>query len=150
MIQVFSIFQYLAPLGFIAVMDFFDAASFPPLFLYDKSVRQLAVDYYSDSAVWSRMIDESNGCLVGFREMKLLREKLSSIPSRIPIKLLIAGSRQYSPTFFPDAVTFTFMELLSPILTRNLLSSCRIVTETDHWIHLQQPQAVADAILELC
>ena len=57
--------------------------------------------------------------------------------------IIVAAKRNLSPTLFPGSITAAFLELAKRVLSDDS-SKHRIVQaeESDHWVHLQQPELV--------
>lgn len=67
----------------------------------------------------------------------------SSFRDTIPVALVIAGHRQYSPTLFPKAVTKAFLQMHSKSLPD---AKVFMAPQSDHWMHLQEPHVVLEAV----
>lgn len=144
---VFSALRSLAPLGIVRAMSATGTMSFPPLYLFDSEARRRATELYSEAEVWGRVDAELRGCNIAFAEMPQQRRE-QPLAAHIPIRLLIAGDRRYSPTLHPAGVTRAFVDLHAELLQR---PHARLVmaAHSDHWIHVQQPELVVAAAQEL-
>jgi pimeloyl-ACP methyl ester carboxylesterase len=144
---IFSLFRACAPLGMARYFNWLGLMNFPPLFLYDPEARKKAAELYSQSHIWRRVADELSGCNVAFEQMPEDRVRYE-LPPGLPIRLIIAGHRKYSPTLNPDGVTRAFLSLHADLLQR---PNCHLImaNDSDHWIHLQQPNLVIDAAADL-
>lgn len=135
---VCAVYQNLAWTGILKVMDALSLFNFPPLFLLPKEsrIRKVAADLYSDGSVWHIVAKELVGCKKTFRDMKELRRPLP----QVPIGLVLASNRKYSPTLFPKAVTKAFLDMHKDLPAKTYLA------DSDHWVHMQQPQVVVNAL----
>jgi pimeloyl-ACP methyl ester carboxylesterase len=138
---VFACLSATAPLG---VPRFFRRwLPFPPIHLYPSSEREIAELAYTeaDGLVWRRISDELAGCRVGMEQTRALR-----LQRRLPqnVTILVATARSPSPTFFPQRVTDAFLKLARPLAQPS--SALILANRSNHWIHVEEPDLVIDAI----
>jgi pimeloyl-ACP methyl ester carboxylesterase len=149
---LFSAYAALSWTGVMGLLDRLGAFNFPPTFLFKRpELRRATVRLYSDAAVWRRCTAELVGCNTTFAHiMAELRAKhLPLSPDRTgPLALLIAADRRYSPTRHPKAVTQAFLDIHAPLVEAHGVQPI-MAEQSDHWIHLQQPQLVVDAVLDV-
>ena len=62
-----------------------------------------------------------------------------------PVVLVLAAKRQYSPTLYPDDVTRAFVKLHEDLVAKTE-ATVLLAEESDHWVHLQQPDLIVQAI----
>jgi pimeloyl-ACP methyl ester carboxylesterase len=141
---VFGLFKATAWLGLPRLVSGF--LPFPPLHLYPLPERTLAQKAYTelDGGVWRRVADELSGCGVGMEQTRKLRLQ-RHLPQRVTI--LIATARAPSPTFFPQRVTDAFLKLARPLAQPP--SAVIQATRSNHWIHVEEPQLVIEAVREM-
>ena len=151
---LFRIYQSLAWTGMLQAMDAIGAFNFPPLYLMERSLstRERAAWLYSNGNVWHRVADELTGCNETFRSLqqeengwrrrRQVFQRDNAEPRQLPVALVIACRRQYSPTLFPQAVTDAFIELHKDEIPGKRF----LAQKSDHWVHMEQPQVVIDAI----
>jgi pimeloyl-ACP methyl ester carboxylesterase len=142
---VFALLAALSPLGLPRLMHL----PFPPIHLYHPpAVRRLAHDAYTElsGTVWRRVADELDGCNRGFEQTRRLRVE-RPLPSSLPVTVLVATARRPSPTLFPDRVTAAFVKLNSPLAQPS--SAVIRATRSNHWIHVEEPELVVDAVLQM-
>jgi pimeloyl-ACP methyl ester carboxylesterase len=134
---VFKIYQNFAWTGLLRAMDAVALFNFPPLFLLpqDSMIRKTAIALYSNGLVWHSVAKELEGCEQSFQSMKAIRKPLPDVP----IGLVIADHRKYSPTLFPDGVTKAFLKMHAHLPAKLYLA------DSDHWVHMQQPHIVLEA-----
>lgn len=151
---VLATYQFWCRFGLIRMLDFFGAANFPPLFLYPRNQRVRAVELYSEPSAWIMAAAELKGCNDSFESMRNQRKTAPDLP----IRVIIAANRKFSPTFNPAGVTQAFVRMHEPMLQKNKNNknhSADMVTmvlaeQSDHWVHLQQPEVVVEAIHHIC
>lgn len=145
------LYSKVAWTGVLQLMDWIDAFNFPPIFLFGKdrhSHRTACAQLYSNGAVWQRVQDELAGCFETFQRLQ------SQTPSFrkyswdcLPVALIVAGNRQFAPTLFPKATTQAFIDMHQPYLDENPESSKLFIAgKSDHWIHMQEPEVILDAV----
>ena len=144
---LFRLYQHvLAPLGLLHLLDARDRFIFPPIHLIQcRKTRQAACQLYANNPrAWSRVVDEWYGCLETMEQRRRRPPPKRPLP---PGVLVIANHRQHSPTLYPDQITRAFLMLFRPLLDQNEDTWQLVMADhSDHWIHLQQPQLVVDAI----
>mmetsp|Transcript_27707 Transcript_27707/g.41938 ORF Transcript_27707/g.41938 Transcript_27707/m.41938 type:complete len:395 (-) Transcript_27707:265-1449(-) len=146
---VLKLYEKIAWTGCLQWLDRWGLFNFPPTFLFKKeeaSIRTACVRLYSNGHVWRRVADELQGCNETFDRIlhsgshqNTIRESLRSIPTA----LIIASHRRYSPTFFPHIVTQAFRKMHEHSLPH---AKVFWADQSDHWIHMQQPDMVLNAI----
>ena len=95
------------------------------------------MELYSEAATWDRVAAELTGCNVAFAEMAAYRRQWP-LPRDLPIRLLIAGDRKYSPTLHPAGVTRGFLDLHAELLRRPQ-ARLAIASHSDHCWHGGRP-----------
>ena len=162
--QVLALYQRVAWTGFLQWLDRWNLFNFPPLFLLERgtSLRSTVVELYADGEVWKRVAAELVGCNETFDRMnsplaleensaettttttttvgEVFRKELYS--HNIPVGLVIAGNRRYSPTLFPKAVTKAFLEMHKDMPSTKVF----MAHQSDHWVHMSEPEIVVTAI----
>eukprot|EP00928_Gymnodinium_smaydae_P098134 TRINITY_DN9050_c0_g2_i1.p1 TRINITY_DN9050_c0_g2~~TRINITY_DN9050_c0_g2_i1.p1 ORF type:complete len:349 (+),score=26.66 TRINITY_DN9050_c0_g2_i1:54-1100(+) len=147
--MVFWIYRTVfAPLGLLKLMDRLSLFNFPPLYLYPTPERIAARSLYSDSSVWERASAELSGCNITFENMPLFRKQHEPLRRSLPCKLIIAAHRKFSPTLYPEKVTSAFVEWHRDLCSRLSIEPI-MAKDSDHWVHVQQPELVAQAIIDV-
>ena len=130
-------------------MDQFDLFNFPPIFLMkDKYLRKMTLQLYCDGDAWRRAREELEGCNESFQRMSNFRALHSDIPKDLPISLVLANDRRFSPTMFPNKITQAFIDIHEEFCLNHNIETF-IAGDSDHWIHMQQPEIVIEAILSV-
>ena len=108
---------------------------------------------YLAGTVWKRVVDELGGMNRTFDDMNsstVMDGSDSDIRKNfigsIPIGLVIAGHRQYSPTVFPKAVTQAFLDMHKELYSNSQYRKLFTAPSSDHWVHMQQPEVVVQAV----
>lgn len=143
---ILKTYQKLAWTGILEFLDRWSLFNFPPIFFMQDRERRACARLYSEGSVWNRVARELQGCVETFRDLnnnnkggEAMRRPFQSIPTA----LVVARHRTYSPTLFPRAVTQAFVDMHAVSLPRAKLF---LASRSDHWIHLQQPRVVLDAL----
>ena len=144
---VFALYARLAKTGFLRLLDALSGFNFPPLFLYDAAERREALRGYSTAAAWHLAIDELAGANQSFDNMAQFRKDHADtkLTADQPISLVLAGNRHLSPTFSPAKVTAAFLKMHEG-LVRETQAEVLMAPKSDHWIHLEQPEVVLEAV----
>ena len=148
---ILKLYEHMAWTGFFEWLDRHNLFHFPPLFLLDPKdpVRSALVQLYTDSDVWKTVAAELQGSSDTFDQLNQ-NDQDGNIGQRfrkelyghnIPTGLVVAGHRQYSPTLFPKAVTRAFLDMHQDMPAKVFMAH-----RSDHWIHLQQPEVVVQAV----
>jgi pimeloyl-ACP methyl ester carboxylesterase len=146
---VLRIYQALAWTGLLQLLDSWGLFNFPPIFLFqNQEIRRACAKLYSEGIVWRRVADELQGCFETFDEMNASGNNIRNSQQHIimPLGLVIAGHRQYSPTLFPNAVTAAFLQMHQSMYQNNDHGKLFLASQSDHWIHMQEPKVVVQAV----
>jgi pimeloyl-ACP methyl ester carboxylesterase len=143
---VLRVYQAVAWTGLLQLLDQWGLFNFPPTFLFqNQEIRRACAMLYSEGIVWSRVADELQGCFETFHEMNSAGSN-NIRKQQLPLGLVIAGHRQYSPTLFPKAVTAAFLQMHQSMYENNEHGKLFLASQSDHWIHMQEPQMVVQAV----
>ncbi|CAB9523409.1 Alpha beta hydrolase fold protein [Seminavis robusta] len=147
--HVLWFYSKVAWTGVLQFLDRLALFNFPPLFLLSQqqsATRRACARLYSEGHVWQRVAMELDGCAQTFVQMQQQQQQSNTDSIRRdfpPTALVIAGHRQYSPTFFPKAVTTAFLQMHATSLPH---AKVFMAPKSDHWIHLQQPEVVMQGV----
>lgn len=150
-----SMYSLLAPFGLARLQDFFGALfephitslslAFPPLYLYPCAMRGVARELYSHARPWRLLAAE----LAGFKASFAWVASLGELDESLPVTIIVAAKRNLSPSLFPGSITDAFMALAKRVLRNSPKHRLVQAQNSDHWVHLQQPELVVTELNRL-
>jgi len=145
---IMRFFWLMAPMGLVRLLDSFDQAPFPPLYLYNKETRGVARELYSKRSTWGVVLSEWKGTKLSFKHMASFQKDHFPMRKGLPCTVIIAADRKHSPTLHPQSVTKAFEKFCRPIV-EEVGGKIIMAGKSDHWVHLQSPTVVVDAICDV-
>eukprot|EP01111_Echinosteliopsis_oligospora_P016510 TRINITY_DN6893_c0_g1_i2.p1 TRINITY_DN6893_c0_g1~~TRINITY_DN6893_c0_g1_i2.p1 ORF type:complete len:188 (+),score=10.99 TRINITY_DN6893_c0_g1_i2:143-706(+) len=139
-----NIFRFLSFFGFVRYSR---SLSFPPTYLYEPEKRNDLHIILSDQEKWTTMNREIRDCFACFPIFKQNLRLIAQSIKEIPITVITAANRIYSPSFWPKQITDVYKIMHAEYSSMSIHGKHIMCDISDHWIHLQNPSLVTRCIL---
>jgi pimeloyl-ACP methyl ester carboxylesterase len=142
-----NVFKWLSPFGICRFLSSTIGLSFPPSKLYPKKERHELSIAMSNPKVWEHVNKELEGCNSYFPTFLARFPVVQQTIKDLPLVVITATHRIHMPSFSHKQATAAFTEMHAQYASFSSHGQQLFATKSDHWLHVQEPQIVVEAIL---
>jgi len=145
----YRVCQYLSGFGFVRPLAYFNSIHSPPTSLYSPAIRDNVNALLSDPVTWMKFYNEMAELNAWLEHLKKMRVNHQFKPN-LPLAVITASDRSSLVTYWDkEQIADSYAAMHNELSKLSQNSVHRFASKSNQYVHLQQPEVVNTAILEV-